>query len=279
MTDEHADQEQTPLRYEGGVPVLPTPADRENAARSAEKKEQQEYNREQVAIQRGIFKTQVALVIFGILGSIISAYQAHTARQSAGAAQFAAQTAANTLAETSANDARQAVSSTDALQITINQFHLDQRAWIGIGDINGTPTVNEVWEIVVVFHNSGKTFARDFSGYAVVEPEKRGQVPAFDYGKDRKISGALIIPNGDYNVRFDVTKSSKGEPSKVIQPMLDSINDGAVRVYEHGLISYFDVFGKRHWFAYCFFWDPGTRGFAACKEHNDTGDGYPAHVR
>src|ERR1700722_9538060 len=83
MTDDHKDGEDSPLHYEGGIPILPGPANSEDANRDRDKKEEQKYKQEQSAIQRGILCTQIALVVFGIIGAGVSLWQARISQQSA----------------------------------------------------------------------------------------------------------------------------------------------------------------------------------------------------
>jgi hypothetical protein len=83
LAEEREHGEQLPPHFEGGLPILPGPADREDAARNKEKQYEREYKREQVSIQRGILRTQIALVAFGILGAVVGLWEAGIAQQSA----------------------------------------------------------------------------------------------------------------------------------------------------------------------------------------------------
>lgn len=179
MANEDEDNEQPEPHYEGGIPILPGQEEREESARRAEKKEEREYRDRQVSIQRGIFKTQVLLVFFGILGTGISIYQANTARDSANQARRAAdmasdsfeindgnfdrmmrQTVHQTAAEVqSAQDAGKAVKeaqlqtekmdaartdsekqSEDALRVARDAMYAEQRPWVDIEVIQAEPT-------------------------------------------------------------------------------------------------------------------------------------------
>jgi hypothetical protein len=83
LADDRKNSEEPPLHYEAGIPVLPGPVEREDAARNREKSEEREYKQEHKSIQRGILRTQIALVIFGVLGTGVSLWQANIAQQSA----------------------------------------------------------------------------------------------------------------------------------------------------------------------------------------------------
>lgn len=95
LTEDREKEDQHELHFERGIPILPGKAEREEHARHTEQKEEREFKKEQSAIQRGIFRTQLALVVFGILSAGVSAYQAWTAKLSADAARQSSEVAVN----------------------------------------------------------------------------------------------------------------------------------------------------------------------------------------
>jgi hypothetical protein len=95
LADERKNSEEPPPHYEGGIPILPGPADREQAERAREKEYEREYKQAQTSLQRGIFITQVFLVFFGIIGAGVSYYQSTMARQAAEQAKRAADLASD----------------------------------------------------------------------------------------------------------------------------------------------------------------------------------------
>ena len=136
----------------------------------------------------------------------------------------------------------------DAVTQSRSNAHLDQRAWIGIGNITGEPALGQIWKIIVVFHNSGKTPARNLHGVSLPDPVKKGGSPNFSYTHDKHFSGGMIPPNGDFNATLIPTRSkSTGKPSPMTQPLLDSITTGDLSVYVHGRITYDDIYGCTHW--------------------------------
>jgi hypothetical protein len=138
LADDGRNGEQPPSHYEGGVAILPGQAERADSARRAQEKEEHDYKQRQVSIQNRIFVTQAVLVVFGIIGTIVSIYQAKTARISADAANSAATTAHDTLVEMrsggTAQDthtlAQQAVAQAAQTTNLANGALATQRPWL-----------------------------------------------------------------------------------------------------------------------------------------------------
>ena len=79
MANNRKDDEGAPLRYEGGIPILPGPAERENAARHREEEQERKDKKKHVSLERGMLVTQIALVLFCSFGAVISTWQAKIA--------------------------------------------------------------------------------------------------------------------------------------------------------------------------------------------------------
>lgn len=146
MTNENKRDEQPPPHYEGGIPILPGEAERAASARRAEKKEEEKYKERQTSIQRGLLITQIILMVFGILGTAISAYQARTAQLAAESAKQAADTAADSLeisqgqfdrnidkviVQTSAQ-IQAAQAATSAANTARNALEIENRPWLAV---------------------------------------------------------------------------------------------------------------------------------------------------
>lgn len=128
--------EQSSPHYEGGIPIFPGEAERQAAAKLAEEAEEREYKSEQAAIQKGLLGTQIGLVVFGVIGILISGYQSFISRRAADTAvsalnenrrQFEAaleETKAQTRAQVNAADAsrKAADESIAALEVSKQQF-------------------------------------------------------------------------------------------------------------------------------------------------------------
>lgn len=166
------------------------------------------------------------------------------------------------------------------LNATVDQFHLDQRAWIGVEDISSnppTPQVDKPWDISVTLKNTGKTPAKNILMRSAEATLK--QLPDVNArcGEAVRInaSSTLLPPNGTYRIILHVSNGVK-----VPIDWEKEISD-AGKLYVSGCIVYDDVFRQKHWMTYCGDFEPPANGgpvnFLACKMHNDTGDGNPPH--
>jgi hypothetical protein len=269
MTTDKAKDEKQGFHLEGGIAVFDARVDKLEREAAEAKGRDLEYRNEQLLINRRMMQFTGALVLCTVVAAFITGYQAHNAKLSADAARDNA-SAAKDQATASADGA---LATKNGVADAITNARMDQRAWIGVSNITGEPVLNEIWKIVVVVHNSGKTPARNLHGVSLPDPVKRGGNPNFSYAHDNHFVGGMIPPNGDFHATLIPTRSkSTTKPSQLTQPLLDSINAGDSRIYIHGQITYDDVFKCSYWMTYCYFWDPDTHGFAACREHNDTGE-------
>jgi hypothetical protein len=159
-----------------------------------------------------------------------------------------------------------------SLNATIKQFHLDQRAWLGIEDLRGTPEPGKPYDIVIVLRNSGKTPAKNVFSYARYSPlEKLPQRSLIkedcDLAKPRG-SRTLLSPNGIF---LQTLKTTKGQP---LDPKWkESIPNQTM--YAHGCTLYEDIYGGQHWLNFCGYWSEEFKAYAFCTAFNDTGDGHP----
>src|ERR1035441_386132 len=119
--------------------------------------------------------SQVGLGVIGLLALWIYHGQLVEMRKATVATQGAVDVASRTLTETQSSNARQATladqarkdanaaseanrqDSGRALQATIDNFHQDQRAWVGPNGVTGVPTVGQPFSITVRYINTGKT--------------------------------------------------------------------------------------------------------------------------
>jgi hypothetical protein len=156
-----------------------------------------------------------------------------------------------------------------SLGATIDNFHLDQRAWIAAMQVAGKPELDKPLEIIVTVKNTGKTFAKEFTNIAISEPVPRGKRPDFAKGGKQRDSVSVIAPNGEYLMRLYPIKGSPTE--KLNQFDFDALTSGDITLFVHGRLIYNDIFGCPHWTTFC---TKMTRSFLweSCSVHNDADD-------
>ncbi len=236
----------------------------------------------------------VLVAIFTLIGLAVTVAfaigQWHEAHRTANASITATETAqesfeetrvANTRQNTQARLAREdaylsAKESTkrarEALQATIDNFHQDQRAWVGVDIIQTVPAVpapDKPLQVNVGFKNTGKTPAFEVSGSVVSEPEPSGVRPKVAYAQSSNKLYGMVPPNGSVFTTVNVTwNASTKEPMPLTQAAFAEIQAGSEVIFIHGRLTYNDVFRAPHWTEYCFKLLP-TGAFTSCNEHND----------
>jgi len=147
----------------------------------------------------------------------------------------------------------------------------DQRAWVAMVDIQGTPEVGTIFTVNLTALNSGKTFAKNLTVRAVVEviSEERKE-PDFSLEdsspaqKDSSVS--LLPPNAEYVTNVEFRKQTP--PHEIMQSDLDAIRRGSLAIFVHGQMTYDDVFGCAHWTSFCTRLKPDLK-YASYGKHND----------
>jgi len=133
--------------------------------------------------ERRHYWVQVAVFIVGVIVAIIYSCQLSEMRKATHAAKRAGDLARQGMEQVERN------------------ARLDQRAWIGISGIKGKPEATKPFNVVIAMTNSGKTPAKRVDMFAVGESTFVWEVEDFatqlqTQAKDRKISNALLPPNG-----------------------------------------------------------------------------------
>lgn len=162
---------------------------------------------------------------------------------------------------------RNRVQAERSLKATIDQFHLDQRAWLGVDSVSGLPKLNEDFVIDVVVKNTGKTPAMKVSFLITYRALKKSERLAFKHGSvHAEQSNAMLPPNSIYHANPPIPAD------KVKQGDLDLIKKGDVTIYVYADGTFEDVFSCRHWIQFCYFLTTNGKNWVACKSHNDTGN-------
>ena len=185
---------------------------------------------------------------------------------------FANKTAANA-AKTAAGAAVMQVGIAGrSLDAAIQQFHLEQRAWVSVPRfiLDREPTENGSITVLCVLVNSGKTPAlntRDQFRLSI-----RPDQPAEPDWTKAKISAPLVLPP-------EVSPNSFWIPAKqdaIPKLAADLYKAGINKIWVRTFVSYSDVFGRPHWVKTCSFHTVGMplNDFTGCDDGNavDTED-------
>jgi hypothetical protein len=151
-----------------------------------------------------------------------------------------------------------------SLDATIDQFRLEQRAWLGMGDVNARFIVGEPLLITTPIKNSGKTPALNVSVSAVLDAVPKDGKPDFSIPTPPS-HRVVILPNA----AFSAERNATHESGSLSQFGKESVMSGTQVLYNFGTVTYDDVFGYHHWFRFCYRFDPKTSGFPTCENHND----------
>lgn len=170
LANDQEDCEGAPLHYEGGIPILPGPANRENAARHREEEQRRKDKEQHTSLERGMLKTQIALAFFFCLGAVIGTWQANTAQQAADISEKSIMMAQKNEREARLMSERQFLQSAQIAERSIKaaqeQVRLDQRAWVGFSDLSTKYSArSQVAGSVII--NTGKSPARNIEAVLV----------------------------------------------------------------------------------------------------------------
>lgn len=171
--------------------------------------------------------------------------------------------------------------SSDALQATIENFHQDQRAWIGVCGF-GLQSLEEgkPFSVLIKFCNSGKTpaykveesFAFRITSVPIDGPTLEDlKVETFAPTNAVPPQGSYILHGGGgQDGTFLATGGSEIDGRKVI-PEIPYILKGTKFLYVFGDVRYRDAFGiVVHDTQFCFYFaDREKKELGYCKQHNE----------
>src|SRR5208337_1737044 len=153
-----------------------------------------------------------------------------------------------------------ASSAQTAVSVAEESIQTDQRAWVGLPLPAAYPLSKEGGGFVIKLQNFGKTPARNvlISDYVIIEEldQLSGMQEAASHGP--MAAGTLMPGNGfSTEVRF------KTSPEGVV-----SLAQGKVRAVNYALITYEDIFHRRHTTQSCFYWYGGLPMPLPCEKFN-----------
>lgn len=178
------------------------------------------------------------------------------------------------VADTSAENTRQSKAALDA---TIENFHLEQRAWVGptivsypTHIVNGNKVYvkeGEKFATVIAVKNSGKTPARDVRTVTTVFFEKTGTILKQLVPINVKdLQGVGILQPGA-NLELNAVFPTNG--GVISKNDIEEITRGKAVISIVSEISYEDVFKKSHFTKFCFQLSPDLAVFHGCNKGND----------
>lgn len=154
-----------------------------------------------------------------------------------------------------------------SIEATVQQYRLDQRAWMGVEDVAGTANVGEYFAVVIHTKNTGKTPARNVKFDGKLTPRQSMPDASLDCVLTQKSSTRTVVaPNA-----FDSIPIRADIWGKLTKDAIQNL--GTKRIYIHGCMLYDDIFTQRHWLTLCSYWRDDIKAFAYCDTGNDTGDG------
>lgn len=141
MSHDGNNEEEKALHYESGIPIFSPPLKDQDAEQRAECKATRTYEDRQATLQDRMLLTQIALVIFGLVGTGVSIWQAKTAQESA-------DTSDKTVLLAQKANREQSRQSALTLKTTIDQFQLENRAYLSVEP--PISPIEEKWSSVTV---------------------------------------------------------------------------------------------------------------------------------
>jgi hypothetical protein len=162
-----------------------------------------------------------------------------------------------TSAETTANAAQESVSAAKkSMDVTVKQFRLDQRAWLGFSFKTYKYTVGQPLDTPYQIVDTGKTPALNVKGMVVTHFMKKGDIPAFNYDHRTEISLGTMLPGvaqpgTSYLFASDPPKGVHVKPMKFSMDMYRQLSGGTGYIIVYGKMEYDSVFGGHHWIRFC----------------------------
>jgi len=141
-------------------------------------------------------------------------------------------------------------------------IRLEHRAWMKFKKVDFTITPNQFVNLHISFTNVGRTPARDFHAWMILEHVKGDAEPNLSYEGDRNVAASPVVPP-DSPLTFPLASEL------VTDAMYAAIMRGELRVMFHGKITYKDIFEGQHWLTFCQEFDPNVGKFMIYKRHNE----------
>jgi hypothetical protein len=151
-----------------------------------------------------------------------------------------------------------------ALNATIDQSHLDQRAWVGADKINqfnfvAGPGFAVPFDVV----NTGKTPALHLRSYTALKSLEKNTPFKPTYPEPRPPKASLTVLQPQMHMTLYTL------PTDVSAKQFGDIQNGRGILYIYGRITYDDIFSKNHLTTFCVMYWAGLTGPISCDTYND----------
>jgi hypothetical protein len=158
----------------------------------------------------------------------------------------------------------------DALKATIDQAHLDQRAWLGIKSIHiDTPEPDKNVVVRVILSNSGKTLANKVRGYAILAiPQSKTLLNFPEPPKEPIQSVGIYWPGLDFGIDASGTAGSQSRQFTFTKTGIDNLNAKRLFLFVYGTYTYSDIFDHPHTTVFCARYSTDSKNFEVCANHN-----------
>lgn len=217
----------------------------------------------------------IALVVITFYYARAAYRQAVASETAANAARDAVCVAGRTLNETIRSNQAQETANKLAAKTTTDNFHLDQRAWLGASDYTYTITESGPITSTAIVLNTGKSPARDIlcriTGVTKLKTDVL-QDSDIVYPPDLPIlKQGTIFPNQ----HFPLTAGGPPMESEKQKVWFENVQSGKWTQYFFGKVRYKDTFGRDHWTHFCTQFVPATKSGTPCRIYNTTDDEKP----
>lgn len=151
---------------------------------------------------------------------------------------------------------------------------IDQRAWVNVRVIEGTPAMGCQFIPSVTIQNTGKTPALHLEASMRLLRLKRGESVTLkntDFPYKRNENGAdstaLLPAGGEFTVSEPLPDPVTQQPIIITQTMVEEFNRGDYVLFVLGYVTYRDIFRRSHWLQFCGEYKDGK--FSVCKDGNN----------
>jgi len=139
----------------------------------------------------------------------------------------------------------------ESAEAATKQFRADQRAWLAIAFLSGTPKAGQDLPVTIQTVNHGKTTAINVHTCAVADAVAASQeFPGFrDYTATDCTAEDIITPVGSAYLHAKVISTVHN--TRIDKAIADRLTDGRIVVRIYGKTTYSDIFGCHRWISFC----------------------------